>query len=896
MTTLDRGAYQELRLALVFNGGVSLAVWMGGVAKELDRFRTAIYRDDPASAPYRELLDVVRTEVRTDVIAGTSAGGINGALLGYVVARGTTMDAPGAAAGDDAIRDLWQSLGAIDKLLECDGAPDSALNHKALFRGCAQVFKTLSQRAPLPTTTSDRVRLTLTATDCAGYPIEVNGVEGRDHRLEMRFWAVTYPEGDEIRLSAALRSAIAAVVGEDRSGMWPFPPPSTSTRDLRNDHTAPGLLTRAARTTASFPVAFAPSTLPLATKLEPIEGDETGLTATPIMRDVLTARGGADVLGDTPNRYAVDGGLWDNAPFEAVLRSIDREPAAREVDRRVVYVIYTAAGPHVPGNPVAAAPPGLIPSVSHALTGPSNVSFANDLQRIARDTKRQASRRERLTWLIKDGKPDVFALARELLPTYAADVAPAVTVPEGLLGTDQPLEELAVETWQATPRVWAWGIRPVQVAVEVARRLSRELLRGLAVDAAEHPAEISALIDARETLSQLAWALSDLADRRGAGPLSPQERTVCGEAMAQFAAVMSGLHDGVLAALPSIADSDSDTNARETALSLAAGGQEMVIKRAIAAEIAMHALAADDRRHKVDYSFHTIRPRTGWPLPPGVADPDPRPPLAGVADKHFGGFMLTSWRLNDWMWGRLDASTQLVDMLLDKTQIQRLTAGRSGPLHALATQLAAVAIPADGVDPPRARYLAYTAFASHPELKHDPEAPSDPRKETGTQPSADELERWRRRLADVYTRILASSSTAPTTPSDLDTLRADVRRRIQYAILDDERPGLVQQIAGDWANPELHLADSRPAPDLDEAVLRTELDGGLYRLTCAAAKSLPLLVLAGYAERAVANTFGAIDQPRLADLARAAEKATDATEALEHGISMLKHYVLFRHP
>ena len=37
----ERELYQELRLALVFNGGVSLAVWMGGAAKEIDRFRCA---------------------------------------------------------------------------------------------------------------------------------------------------------------------------------------------------------------------------------------------------------------------------------------------------------------------------------------------------------------------------------------------------------------------------------------------------------------------------------------------------------------------------------------------------------------------------------------------------------------------------------------------------------------------------------------------------------------------------------------------------------------------------------------------------------------------------------------------------------------------------------------
>jgi len=81
---------RQLRLALVFNGGVSLAVWMGGVAKEIDRFRCAGHRAqqtmdaDPSLAYYERLLRILRTDVVTDVMAGTSAGGINAAFLGYV--------------------------------------------------------------------------------------------------------------------------------------------------------------------------------------------------------------------------------------------------------------------------------------------------------------------------------------------------------------------------------------------------------------------------------------------------------------------------------------------------------------------------------------------------------------------------------------------------------------------------------------------------------------------------------------------------------------------------------------------------------------------------------------------------------------------------------------------
>ena len=38
----DAGRYEEeVRLALVLNGGVSLAIWMGGVTCELDRARRA---------------------------------------------------------------------------------------------------------------------------------------------------------------------------------------------------------------------------------------------------------------------------------------------------------------------------------------------------------------------------------------------------------------------------------------------------------------------------------------------------------------------------------------------------------------------------------------------------------------------------------------------------------------------------------------------------------------------------------------------------------------------------------------------------------------------------------------------------------------------------------------
>jgi predicted acylesterase/phospholipase RssA len=96
---------QDIRLAVVMNGGVSLAVWIGGVTQELHRLATA---RSATGRAYLPLLDLLQATVRVDVIAGTSAGGINGAFLALGLARGTDIG---------VMRDLWRYQGAVDKLL-----------------------------------------------------------------------------------------------------------------------------------------------------------------------------------------------------------------------------------------------------------------------------------------------------------------------------------------------------------------------------------------------------------------------------------------------------------------------------------------------------------------------------------------------------------------------------------------------------------------------------------------------------------------------------------------------------------------------------------------------------------------------------------------------------------
>ena len=74
---------EEIRFGVILNGGVSLAVWMGGAVLELDRLtkQSVASTQNPLGSVYGHLLSLAGCAARADVIAGTSAGGINGSAL-----------------------------------------------------------------------------------------------------------------------------------------------------------------------------------------------------------------------------------------------------------------------------------------------------------------------------------------------------------------------------------------------------------------------------------------------------------------------------------------------------------------------------------------------------------------------------------------------------------------------------------------------------------------------------------------------------------------------------------------------------------------------------------------------------------------------------------------------
>ena len=95
---------KELRIALVCYGGVSLAVYMHGITKEIWRLAKASQRvhssewrdsDGPhVHDVYSTLLTTIATQADTDlriivdILAGASAGGINAIFLSHAIATG----------------------------------------------------------------------------------------------------------------------------------------------------------------------------------------------------------------------------------------------------------------------------------------------------------------------------------------------------------------------------------------------------------------------------------------------------------------------------------------------------------------------------------------------------------------------------------------------------------------------------------------------------------------------------------------------------------------------------------------------------------------------------------------------------------------------------------------
>src|SRR4051812_45999932 len=107
---------------MALNGGVSLAIWMGGCAVEFDCARRAQLGAEPiAGHPtrtvYATICEALDRRLVVDVMSGSSAGGINGALLAAAIVARRRLH-------PDFLRGRWLDLGDVARLLQLLTAPD----------------------------------------------------------------------------------------------------------------------------------------------------------------------------------------------------------------------------------------------------------------------------------------------------------------------------------------------------------------------------------------------------------------------------------------------------------------------------------------------------------------------------------------------------------------------------------------------------------------------------------------------------------------------------------------------------------------------------------------------------------------------------------------------------
>ena len=118
---------KELRLALICYGGISLAVYMHGITKEIWRLARASRAFHDGAAPaqgsqsiYHALLQTIEREtglklrVLVDIVTGASAGGINGIYLGQAIATGQSLE---------PLTELWLETADVEVLTDPDARP-----------------------------------------------------------------------------------------------------------------------------------------------------------------------------------------------------------------------------------------------------------------------------------------------------------------------------------------------------------------------------------------------------------------------------------------------------------------------------------------------------------------------------------------------------------------------------------------------------------------------------------------------------------------------------------------------------------------------------------------------------------------------------------------------------
>jgi patatin-related protein len=689
----SRQRKQELRIALVMNGGVSLAIWMGGVTRELDRVRRA-------DGAYGELLALTESEARIDVIAGASAGGINGAVLALAIARGGKVD---------GVRELWMENGDIAPLLRDPRAPHED-DMPSVMPG-DDVPSVMQGDAELLSRLSDAL-----------LKLGVGGGDATDAAAERPPLHLsitgTIPEGKV----TAYRDAFGAIIPDvthrarfrfRRPGLPPSPADSQWPDDFARFSSGEigdvpaAQLALAARSSASFPVAFEPSFVPIGAARDEKHPD---------MEQIADFDSG---------RWVIDGGVLVNTPIEQALEAISELSAERTVRRILGYVV---PDPATPSEIDAKKMPSPLEVITDAMSRlPRVQSVGHELKQIEENNenvRRRRLARERVLGTLNAGS--LFAVAKPLFRAYVrgrrtaaaeeigdllvegtgSNPAPTTAQLDELRGS---LRELEAAPWlpplteaaelEAVPvEPWAWGLAPIENAANLVLQVLHELPSADDVDVDRGERDIESAFDTlleavrsrlHEGLAGLTTLKHEHAEfwQETARTLFPDERVRPGRAAAErLAGEWGERFSPQLARLAmTIAEAARECSSlvRRRPLWLRPEPEAAELTRMLSAfegeqgvDTLRQLLALDVIQRATGAELAGIEQAVELVMISANANSFGRPrkaqeKLAGLQVHHFGAFYKASWRANDWMWGRLDGADRLVLTLLDPLRIQR---------------------------------------------------------------------------------------------------------------------------------------------------------------------------------------------------------------------------------
>jgi patatin-related protein len=738
---------RELRLALVCYGGISLAVYMHGITKEVWRLASAsqaFHATTPDSAAesvsaagsgstgiYHQLLAEiaaetgVRLRVLVDIIAGASAGGINGVFLGQAISTGQSLE---------PLTRLWLDSADIEALVDRKQAPATRFS-KAWALPLAWLAARSGEGvdATVEPGARDEVRAKLS------------------HFIRSRWFEP--PFGGE-RFTGLILDALAAMAAAPRGPRLLPPgqpldlfvtvtdfrghperltlhsPPEVVETEHRvivpfSDHGArcdtladPAELAFATRATACFPGAFPPFMVGEIDRVLADRGaDWPGRAA--FLKRILPRQYAANAA---ETAVLIDGSVLNNAPFRPAIEALRERPAQRQVDRRFVYI-----DPHPRGtfgfSTTGAKTPGFFQTIVGALSElPRHQPIRDNLEDIADRSRRI----ERMRTIIAGIRPEVEKQVESLFGYTLFLDSPT---PARIVAWRQRAQVAAARN--AGYAYAAYGHLKLTGVIEAIATL----LDSAGDDAGQHRA------DRLRRLVEAAVALEGIGDRRsgfsgGVGQHtilflrtfdlgfrlrrlrllarriaeleSDHPETELGAIRAAVYASLAdyrdcrrsdryaSLHEDVrtlrddarplldrLGAAMALRDLDTTTDQR---LATAFAGLSRDVKRPILLtylgfpyyDVATLPLLQGEGLDEFDpIKVDRIAPDDATGIRAGGAEAT----LKGIQFNSFGAFFSRAYRENDYLWGRLHGAERMIDILLSTLDPdQRLKPGRIAAL------------------------------------------------------------------------------------------------------------------------------------------------------------------------------------------------------------------------